>query len=315
MSFNLKNKRVWVTGHNGMVGSAIVRRLENEDCEIITVSKNELDLRDNEAVFRWLSNNKPEVIIIAAAKVGGIHANSHYPADFLYDNLMIETNVIHNAWKNNIEKLLFLGSSCIYPRNAMQPITEDALLTGELEPTNEWYAIAKIAGIKLCQSYRKQHGVDYISAMPTNLFGPGDNFHPENSHVPAALLSRFHNAKVNNEEQCVVWGSGNPKREFLFVDDLADALVFLIKNYSDVSHVNVGTGLDIPIKDFALKVKECVDYHGGLVFDKTKPDGMPRKVLDISKLAKLGWTANTSLDEGLSKYYKWFIKNESIVRR
>lgn len=315
MSFKLKNKRVWVAGHHGMVGSAIVRRLENEDCEIITVSKSRLDLRDDEAVFRWMNNNKPEAVFIAAAKVGGIHANSHYPADFLYDNLMIETNVIHNAWKNDVEKLLFLAASCIYPRNAIQPIKEDALLTGELEPTNEWYAIAKIAGIKLCQSYKKQHGVDYISAMPTNLFGPGDNFHPENSHVPAALLSRFHNAKLNNEEQCVVWGSGNPKREFLFVDDLADALVFLIKNYSGISHINVGTGLDIPIKDFALKVKKCVDYHGELVFDKTKPDGMPRKVLDISKLAKLGWTANTSLDEALRKYYEWFISNESIVRR
>lgn len=314
MSFNLKNKRVWVTGHNGMVGSAIVRRLENEDCEILTVSKNELDLRDNEAVSRWMSNNKPDVIIIAAAKVGGIYANSHYPAEFLYDNLMIETNLIHNAFINDVEKLLFLGASCIYPRNATQPVTEDALLTGELEPTNEWYAIAKIAGIKLCQSYRRQYGVNFISAMPTNLFGPGDNFHPENSHVPAALLLRFHNAKINDEKECIVWGSGKPKREFLYVDDLADALIFLMKHYSDYSHINIGTGTDISIKDFAYRIKECVGYQGELVFDNTKPDGMPRKVLDVTKLTEIGWEAKFELHEGLERYYQWFTENKDIIR-
>ncbi len=315
MSYILNNKRVWVTGHNGMVGSAIIRKLRNEDCEIITIPKSDLDLRDSASVSKWMNENKLEAVFIAAAKVGGIYANSHYPAEFLYDNLMIEANIIHNAWRTNVEKLLFLGSSCIYPRNAPQPITEDALLTGELEATNEWYAIAKIAGIKLCQSYRQQYSVDYISAMPTNIFGPGDNFHPENSHVPAALLSRFHNAKVNNEKQCVVWGSGNPKREFLYVDDLADASIFLMKNYSSKSHINIGTGLDILIKDFAYKVKECVGYQGELVFDKTKPDGMPRKVLEISKLTQLGWTAKYSLDEGLSKFYEWFKNNSNAIRK
>ncbi len=314
MNYEMNNKRVWVTGHNGMVGSAVVRRLRNENCEIITIPKSKLDLRDSDSVAKWMKITKPEAVIVASGKVGGIYANSHYPAEFLYDNLMIEANVIHNAWKMSVEKLLFLGSSCIYPRNAPQPITEDALLTGELEPTNEWYAIAKIAGIKLCQSYRQQYGVDFISAMPTNLYGPGDNFHPENSHVPAALLSRFHNAKINNEKQCVVWGSGNPKREFLYVDDLADALVYLMKNYSGHSHINVGTGLDIPIKDFAYKVKECVGYQGDLVFDKSKPDGMPRKVLDVSKLTEIGWNAKFGLDEGLSRYYEWFSENIDTIR-
>lgn len=315
MSYALNKKRVWVTGHNGMVGKAIVRRLSNEDCEIITVPKSELDLREGESVSKWMKKTKPEAVFIAAAKVGGIHANSHYPAEFLYDNLMIAANIIHNARINDVEKLLFLGSSCIYPRNAQQPINEDALLTGELEPTNEWYAIAKIAGIKLCQSYRQQYDVDYISAMPTNLFGPGDNFHPENSHVPAALLSRFHDAKVNNEKQSVIWGTGTPKREFLYVDDLADALVYLMKNYSENSHINIGTGLDIPIKDFAYKVKECVGYQGELVFDKTKPDGMPRKVLDVTKLTRLGWSAKFDLDEGLKQYYEWFNNNIDSIRK
>jgi GDP-L-fucose synthase len=315
MNYDIDNKRIWVTGHNGMVGNAVVRRLQKENCDIITIPKSELDLRDSEAVAKWLKNCTPDAIVVASAKVGGIYANSHYPADFLYDNLMIEMNIIHNAMKNDVEKLLFLGSSCIYPRNAKQPITEDALLTGELEPTNEWYAIAKIAGIKLCQSYRQQYGVNYISAMPTNLYGPGDNFHPENSHVPAALLSRFHEAKVNNESQCSVWGSGNPKREFLYVDDLADALIYLLKNYSEHSHVNIGTGLDISIKDFALKIKGCVGYQGDLVFDKTKPDGMPRKVLDVSKLSEIGWTPKTTLDEGLSRYYQWFCENFDKLRK
>lgn len=314
MIYELKNKRVWIAGHNGMVGSAIINRLNSEDCEILTVTKDKLDLRDGHSVSKWLKKNKPDVVIIAAAKVGGIYANSHYPAEFLYDNLMIETNLIHNAFINDVEKLLFLGASCIYPRNATQPVTEDALLTGELEPTNEWYAIAKIAGIKLCQSYRRQYGVDFISAMPTNLFGPGDNFHPENSHVPAALLSRFHNAKINDEKECIVWGSGKPKREFLYVDDLADALVFLMKHYSDDSHINIGTGTDISIKDFAYRVKECIGYQGELVFDNTKPDGMPRKVLDVSKLTKIGWTAKFKLREGLEKYYEWFTNNNDIVR-
>lgn len=315
MNYSLTNKRIWVAGHNGMVGSATTRRLLSEDCEIITVNKNKLDLRSGELVLKWMKNNKPQVVVVAAGKVGGIYANSHYPAEFLYDNLMIEANIVHCSWKLGVEKILFLGSSCIYPRNAPQPITEDKLLTGELEPTNEWYALAKIAGIKLCHSYRSQYGVDFISAMPTNLFGPGDNFHPENSHVPAALLSRFHNAKINSEKESIVWGSGMPKREFLYVDDLADALVYLLKNYSEAPHINIGTGVDIPIKDFAYKVKECVGYNGTLIFDKSKPDGMQRKVLDISKLTQLGWTPKFSLDEGLAKYYEWFRENIDIIRK
>jgi len=315
MNYSLNKKLIWVAGHNGMVGSATVRRLLSEDCEVITVKKNTLDLRDSSSVLKWIKNNKPEVIIITAGKVGGIHANSHYPAEFLYDNLMIETNIIHSAWQCGIEKLLFLGSSCIYPRNTLQPITEDKLLTGELEPTNEWYALAKIAGIKLCQSYREQYNTDFISAMPSNLYGPGDNFHPENSHVPAALLLRFHNAKTNNEKKSIVWGSGEPKREFLYVDDLADALVYLLQNYSEGSHVNIGTGADISIKDFAYKVKECVGYDGDLIFDRTKPDGMQRKVLDVSKLTQLGWTAKLTLNEGLTKYYEWFKENIDVIRQ
>ena len=231
MNYTLTNKRVWIAGHNGMVGSAVLRRLSHEDCEIITIPKHKLDLRNGESVLRWMKKNKPEIVIVAAGKVGGIHANSHYPADFLYDNLMIEANIIHNAWVSGVNKLLFLGSSCIYPRNTSQPIDEKKLLTGELEPTNEWYAVAKIAGIKLCQSYRQQYDVDFISAMPSNLYGPGDNFHPENSHVPAALLLRFHNAKINNDKETIVWGTGSPKREFLHVDDLADALIYVLKNY------------------------------------------------------------------------------------
>ena len=315
MNYSLNKKLIWVAGHNGMVGSATVRRLLSEDCEVITVKKNTLDLRDSSSVLKWIKNNKPEVIIITAGKVGGIHANSHYPAEFLYDNLMIETNIIHSAWQCGIEKLLFLGSSCIYPRNTSQPITEDKLLTGELEPTNEWYALAKIAGIKLCQSYREQYNTDFISAMPSNLYGPGDNFHPENSHVPAALLLRFHNAKTNNEKKSIVWGSGEPKREFLYVDELADALVYLLQNYSEGSHINIGTGGDISIKDFAYKVKECVGYDGDLIFDRTKPDGMRRKVLDVSKLTQLGWTPKFILNEGLTKYYEWFKENIDVIRQ
>ena len=315
MNYKLTNKRVWIAGHNGMVGSAVLRRLSCEDCEIITIPKNKLDLRNGESVLRWMKKNKPEIVIVAAAKVGGIHANSHYPADFLYDNLMIEANVIHNAWVCGVSKLLFLGSSCIYPRNTSQPIVEKKLLTGELEPTNEWYAIAKIAGIKLCQSYREQYDVDFISAMPSNLYGPGDNFHPENSHVPAALLLRFHNAKINNEKETIVWGTGTPKREFLHVDDLADGLIYVLKNYSDSSHINIGMGEEISIKEFAYKIKECVGYNGELIFDQTRPDGVQRKVLDVTKLTNLGWSPKFTLDHGLKKYYEWFKDNISKIRQ
>ena len=315
MNYKLTNKKVWIAGHNGMVGSAVLRRLSHEDCEIITIPKNKLDLRNGESVLRWMKKNKPEIVIVAAAKVGGIHANSHYPADFLYDNLMIEANVIHNAWVSGVSKLLFLGSSCIYPRNTSQPIVEKKLLTGELEPTNEWYAIAKIAGIKLCQSYREQYDVDFISAMPSNLYGPGDNFHPENSHVPAALLLRFHNAKINNEKETIVWGTGTPKREFLHVDDLADGLIYVLKNYSDSSHINIGMGEEISIKEFAYKIKECVGYNGELIFDQTRPDGVQRKVLDVTKLTNLGWSPKFTLDHGLKKYYEWFKDNISKIRQ
>lgn len=293
----------------------MVRRLKREDCAILTVGRSEVDLLRQVEVEAWIADTKPQVVIMAAARVGGIHANNAFPADFLYDNLVLETNIVHAAFKTGIERLLFLGSSCIYPRDAPQPIVEDALLTGPLEPTNQWYALAKIAGIKLCQAYRQQHGCDYISVMPTNLFGPGDNFHSENSHVPAALLRRFHGAKASGAAKTVVWGTGTPRREFLFVDDLADACIFLLKTYSDAPHMNVGTGQDISIRDFAGKVKAVVGYEGALEFDASRPDGTPRKVLDVSRLNAMGWTAPTSLDDGLSRYYEWFLENADRLRQ
>lgn len=314
MHFDLTGKRVWVAGHGGMVGSALMRRLKREDCELVTVDRAAIDLRRQADVEAWTADAKPDAVIVAAARVGGIHANDSFPADFLYDNVAMETNIIHAAFTSGVAKLLFLGSSCIYPREAPQPMREDALLTGPLEPTNQWYAIAKIAGIKLCQAYRRQHGCDFISAMPTNLFGPGDNFHPENSHVPAALLRRFHEAKVRGATKAVVWGSGAPKREFLYVDDLADACVFLLKTYSDALHINVGTGQDLPIRDFAEKVKRVVGYDGALEFDTSRPDGTPRKVLDVSRLTAHGWVAPTSLDEGLRLYHEWFLENTDRLR-
>jgi len=314
MSYSLSGKRVWVAGHRGMVGGAIVRRLALEGCEPLVVGRHELDLTRQGDVEVWMERERPQAVFLAAAKVGGIHANSTYPAEFLYDNLAIEANIIHSAWKIGVEKLLFLGSSCIYPRESPQPITEDALLTGPLEPTNEWYAIAKIAGIKLCHAYRRQYGADFISAMPTNLYGPGDNFHPENSHVPAALLRRFHEAKVAGAPSTTVWGTGRALREFLHVDDLADACIFLMKNYSGAEHVNVGTGSEISIADFAELVRRAVGYNGDLLFDSSKPDGMPRKRLDVGRLASMGWTAGTPLAEGLRHYYKWFTENITEAR-
>jgi GDP-L-fucose synthase len=315
VAYDLSAKRVWVAGHGGMVGSAIARRLASEDCEVLTVSHEELDLRDQAMVENWITEAKPEAVFLAAAKVGGIHANNTYPVDFLYDNLVIETNIIQGAHRAGVKKLLFLGSSCIYPREAAQPITEEALLTGPLEPTNEWYAIAKIAGIKLCQAYRRQHGSDFISAMPTNLFGPGDNFHPENSHVPAGLLTRFHQAKVDGSDEVTVWGTGSPKREFLYVDDLADACVFLMKHYSGETHINVGTGADITIRDFAKLIAKTVGFEGELAFDSSRPDGMERKLLDVSRLNALGWAAPTPLEDGLKRYYHWFKENITTLRR
>jgi GDP-L-fucose synthase len=297
-----------------MAGSAIVRRLETEGCELLAVPRSGLDLRSQAAVEAWLDREQPHAVFLAAAKVGGIHANSTFPADFLYGNLVIETNVIHAAYRAGVEKLLFLGSSCIYPRTAEQPMREEMLLTGPFEPTNEWYAMAKVAGLKLCQAYRKQHGCDFISIMPTNLFGPGDNFHPENSHVPAALLQRFHDARLTGANSVTVWGTGTPRREFLYVDDMADACVFLMKNYSGEGHINAGTGTDITIAEFADAVKRTVGYEGDIVFDTSRPDGMPRKVMDITRIRAMGWAPTTPLDEALRRYYRWFLDNSAHLR-
>lgn len=315
MTYDISGKRVWVTGHRGMVGSAVARRLSRESCDVLTAEHAALDLCRQAEVEAWMAANRPQVVVIAAAKVGGIRANAAYPADFLYDNLAIEANVIHAAFKLGVEKLLFLGSSCIYPREAPQPMAEEALLTGPLEPTNEWYAVAKIAGIKLCQAYRRQHGCDFISAMPTNLYGPGDNFHPTDSHVPAALLRRLHEAKESGLSEVTVWGSGRPRREFLHVDDLADACVFLLKVYSGESHVNVGIGEDVTIADFAGMVRRVVGWEGRLVYDTSRPDGPPRKILDVSRLTAMGWQAKTPLEEGLRGYYRWFLDNIDRIRQ
>lgn len=314
MSYDLTGKRVWVAGHRGMVGSAIARRLAREGCEILLAGRNEVDLTRQAETESWLARHRPDAVFLAAAKVGGIHANSTYPGDFIYQNLAIAMNVIHGARQAGVEKLLFLGSSCIYPREAPQPIPEAALLTGPLEPTNEWYALAKIAGIKLCQAYRQQYGCDFISAMPTNLYGPGDNFHPENSHVPAALLRRFHEAKLAQAPSTAVWGTGKALREFLHVDDLADACIFMMKFYSGLDHVNVGTGSEISIAAFAELVRKAVDYAGTLIFDPTKPDGMPRKRLDVGTLAAMGWTAQIPLADGLRQYYQWFLEHAGEIR-
>lgn len=313
-AFNLQGRRVFVAGHKGMVGKAIVRRLEREDCEVLTVDRSVLDLRQREPVRDWLSDNKPDVVIVAAARVGGIHANNTYPVDFLAENLELQSSLISGAFEAEVAKLLFLGSSCIYPREAPQPINEDALLTGPLEPTNEPYAIAKIAGIRLCQAYRKQYGADFISAMPTNLYGPGDNFHPDNSHVAAALLRRFHEAKRDGVDKVTVWGTGAPRREFLHVDDMADACIHLLTRYSDHGHVNVGCGEDISIADFARLIQATVGHDGELAFDPTKPDGMYRKQLDVARLTGIGWQPRIGLPAGLQGYYQWFRENIDTVR-
>jgi GDP-L-fucose synthase len=305
--FDLAGKRIWVAGHRGMVGSAVVRRLAREGAgEILTAGRDDADLRRQTDVEAWMKNARPDVVVLAAAKVGGILANDSFPAEFLYDNLMIEANIIHTAAQVGVEKLLFLGSSCIYPKLAPQPITEDALLTGPLEPTNEWYAIAKIAGIKLCQAYRKQYGHDFISAMPTNLYGPGDNYDLQTSHVIPALLRKAHEAKHAGAATMTVWGSGTPRREFMHVDDLADALVFLLKGYSGDAHVNVGSGTDVTIADLARLVCDAAGFRGTLVFDASKPDGTPRKLMDGSKLQAMGWQAGISLEQGLAATYDYF---------
>lgn len=305
--YSLAGKRIFVAGHRGMVGSALVRRLARENCEILTAGRDTLNLLDQAAVRGWLADKKPDAVILAAARVGGIQANDVYPADFLYDNLVIQTNVIEGAFRAGVEKLLFLGSSCIYPKFAEQPIMEDALLTGPLEPTNEWYAIAKIAGLKLCEAYRRQHGVDYISGMPTNLYGPGDNFHLENSHVIPALVRKAHTAKLNNENALEVWGTGAPRREFLHVDDCADALVFLLQNYSGEQHVNVGSGEDVTIAELARAVMRAVGMEGEVKHDTSKPDGTPRKLMSGDKLAGMGWAPSIDLDTGLKQTYAWFL--------
>ncbi|MGL4264350.1 MAG: GDP-L-fucose synthase [Afipia sp.] len=311
LPFDLKGKRVFVAGHRGMVGGALVRRLEREDVEILTVSRNELDLLDQAATNRWFAAMRPQVVFHAAAKVGGIVANNTLRAEFIYENLLIATNVIHAAHVQGVEKLLFLGSSCIYPKLAPQPLREDSLLTDTLEPTNEPYAIAKIAGVKMAEAYRSQYGSDFISIMPTNLYGRGDNYHPEYSHVVAALIRRFHEAKETGAPEVVVWGTGTPRREFLYVDDMADASIHLMKNYSEGGLINVGSGEDISIADFASVVARTVGYTGKIVFDTSKPDGTPRKLLDVGKLARLGWRASTSLDDGMKLAYQAYLSERS----
>jgi len=305
--YRLEGKRIWVAGDGGMVGSAIVRRLAGSFCEILTVPRTLLDLRRQADVEDWAAEARPDVVIVAAARVGGIHANDSRPATFIYDNLAIETNVIETARKVGVEKLLFLGSSCIYPRLAPQPMTEDMLLTGPLEPTNQWYAIAKIAGIKLCQAYRREHGCDFIAAQPTNLYGPHDNFDLQSSHLVPALMAKAHLAKRSGAPALPVWGTGTPRRELLFVDDCADALLHLLRHYSDETPVNVGTGRDLTVAEIAGAVCRAVGYRGQLRFDPSMPDGAPRKLLDTGRLRALGWQAQTSLAEGLERTYAWYL--------
>jgi len=310
----LTGRRIFVAGHKGMVGSALIRSLKSIDCEILTQNSNELDLKDGSKVDNWFYKNKPDTVFLAAAKVGGILANNTYPANFLFDNLAIQNSVISASYKYGVKKFMFLGSSCIYPRNAQQPLKESSLLTGELEVTNEAYAIAKIAGIKLCQAYRKQYGVDYISVMPTNLYGPGDNFHPENSHVVAALIAKFFDAVKLNKDKVILWGTGSPLREFMHVDDLATGLIFLMENYSEDEHINIGTGKEISIKDFSEIIKSISGWNGNIEFDDSYPDGMLRKVMDVSKINKLGWSSNIDLRQGLKEAYNWYTLNYSHVR-
>lgn len=308
-TYDLTGKTVWVAGHRGMVGAAVTRRLASEGCTLLQTTSADLDLRRQSDVEKWMAANKPNAVFVCAARVGGINANNTRPAEFLYDNLMMESNIIHAAQAVGVEKLLFLGSSCIYPRMAEQPMAEEALLTGPLEPTNEWYAIAKIAGIKLCQAYRRQYGSDFISAQPTNLYGPGDNYHPTGSHVIPALLRKAHEAKQAGADEMTVWGSGNPKREFLHVDDLADALVFLMKTYSGEIQINVGSGVECTIRELAETVCKVVGFEGALSFDASMPDGTPRKLVDCTRLHTMGWNQARSLEDGLRDAYQWFLDN------
>lgn len=315
-SYSLRGKRVWVAGHTGMVGSAIVRRLASENCEVLTVDRQECDLTRQAEVDRWIQRTRPDAVFLAAAKVGGIQANDTRPAEFLYDNMMIEANIIHASHRTSVEKLCFLGSSCIYPKFAAQPITEDTLLTGPLEATNEWYAIAKIAGVKLCQAYRKQYGRDFISAMPTNLYGPGDNYDLSSSHVVPALIRKAHEAKMSGSASMEIWGTGSPRREFLHVDDCADAVVFLMKSYSDAEHVNVGSGEDVTIEEVARLIMKVTSFHGDLTKDVSKPDGTPRKLMSAARLRSMGWSPRIDLETGLrSSYEEWLANGGSNDRR
>ncbi len=311
--FELAGKKIWVAGHRGMVGSALCRRLASEKCKFILASRNELDLRRQESVETFLRFKKPDVIVIAAARVGGIHANSARPASFIYDNLAIETNIIHAAWKAGVKKLMFLGSSCIYPKDAPQPIREEYLLGGPLEPTNEWYAIAKIAGLKLCQAYRREHGADFITAMPCNLYGPGDNFNPDTSHVVPSIMQKAHDA-AQTGQPLTIWGTGTPRREFMFVDDLADALVYLLKNYSHEKPVNTGSGQEVSIAELARQISEVTGYNGPIFFDRSKPDGVKRKIMDNSRLFATGWKPKTGLRAGLELTYQWYCDFQKIHR-
>lgn len=318
----MRTRKIYIAGHAGMVGSALTRRLAGRgNVELLTRSHAELDLTDQAAVRAFLQAERPDAVILAAAKVGGIHANNSYPAEFIYQNLMMETNVIHQSYEANVRQLLFLGSSCIYPRNAAQPMREDALLTGILEATNEPYAIAKITGIKLCESYNRQYGVDYRSVMPTNLYGPGDNFHPENSHVLPALLQRFHEAAKTGKDEVTVWGSGKPRREFLHVEDMAEASLFVLElpkaayeanTQPMLSHINVGTGEDISIGELAQLIARVVDFNGRIVFDTSKPDGTPRKLMDVTRLAAMGWKARIALEEGIAATYRWYLTGDKL---
>lgn len=306
MKFDVHGKRVYVAGHRGMVGSALVRRLAREDCQILTASRGEVDLRNQQAVDRWFDEHRPDVVFLAAARVGGIYANNAQPGDFLYDNLALQTNLIEAARRVQVAKLLFFGSSCIYPRLAPQPMPESCLLTGSLEPTNQWYAIAKIAGLKLCEAYRRQYGCNFISVMPTNLYGPGDNFDPLTSHVLAALIVKIDDAVRCGHDRVVIWGTGTPRREFLHVDDLADAAVFLIKNWSSDEHINIGAGQDLSVAELARTIARIIGFEGNFVFDPSKPDGTPRKLLDVAKLNALGWRYRTDLESGIRQTYDWY---------
>jgi GDP-L-fucose synthase len=307
----MAGRRIWVAGHRGMVGSAVVRRLRDLGDDVLTVDRSIVDLRNQPAVELWLKQNRPDIIVFAAAKVGGILANDSFPADFIYDNLAIETNIIHSAHLSDVDRLVFLGSSCIYPKFAPQPIREDALLTGPLEPTNEWYAIAKIAGIKMCQAYRKQYGRRYISVMPCNLYGPNDNFDLQTSHVLPALIRKFHEAKIKGNPEVVVWGTGAPLREFLHVDDLAKGVVFCMDHFDGYEHINCGAGYEISIRELAETVKEAVGFDGRLAFDSSKPDGTPRKLMDSSRLLAMGWKPEIALKDGIASSYRWFLDNRA----